>query len=111
MYNNLISKNINHFGPEGTILYSKSCDYYNINHIKLDDIKMFYELLKSDELADNFNLNRKTLISCCLYYLAKDDQKYRQEFMNEVIQKISKNDPVNDTNLIIIYNIIEYDKR
>ena len=28
--------------------------------------------------------------------------------MNEVIQKISKNDPVNDTNLIIIYNIIEY---
>ena len=111
MYNNLISKNINHFGPEGTILYSKSCDYYNINRIKLDDIKMFYELLKSDELADNFNLNRKTLISCCLYYLAKDDQKYRQEFMNEVIQKISKNDPVNDTNLIIIYNIIEYDKR
>ena len=31
--------------------------------------------------------------------------------MNEVIQKISKNDPVNDTNLIIIYNIIEYYKR
>ena len=31
--------------------------------------------------------------------------------MNEVIQKISKNDPVNVTNLIIIYNIIEYYKR
>ena len=111
MYNNLISKNISHFGPEGVILYSKSCDYYNINNIKLDDIKMFYELLKSDELADNFNLNKKTLISCCLYYMAKDDQRYRQEFLNEIIQKMSKNDPVNDTNLIMIYNIIEFDKR
>ena len=111
MYNNLIYKNISHFGPEGVILYSKSCDYYNINNIKLDDIKMFYELLKSDELADNFNLNKRTLISCCLYYMAKDDQRYRQEFLNEIIQKMSKNDPVNDTNLIMIYNIIEFDKR
>lgn len=111
MYNNLIAKSINHFGPEGVILYSKSCDYYNINKIKPDDIKMFYELLTSDEFPNNYNLNKKTLISCCLYYLAKEDQKYKDQFLNEVIKKISKNDPLNDTNLILIYNIIEYDKK
>ena len=111
MYDNLIKKNISHFGREGAILYSKHCDYYNINKIKLDDIKMFYELLKSDEYQ-NTNLNKKTLLSCCLYYLAKDDKKYRHEFVNEIIQKINKNDdPINDTNLILIYNIIEYDQR
>ena len=110
MYVNLIKKNINHFGREGVILYSKSCDYYNINKIKLDDIKMFYELLKSNECPNN-NFNKKTLISCCLYYLAKDDDTYKNEFVNEIVQKINKNDPVNDTNLILIYNIIEYDQR
>ena len=111
MYNNLIAKGINHFGPEGVILYSKSCDYYNINKIKPDDIKMFYELLISDEFPNNYNINKKTLISCCLYYLAKEDEKYKEEFLNEVIKKISRNDPSNDTNLILIYNIIEYDKK
>ena len=110
MYDKLITKNINHFGSEGVILYSKSCDYYNINKIKLDEIKMFYELLKSDEFPE-INLSKKTLISCCLYYLTKEDNKYQQEFMTDIIHKLNKNDPLTDENLILIYNIIEYDKR
>lgn len=110
MYDNLIAKNLNHFGNEGVILYSKSCDYYNINKVKLDDIKMFYELLTSEE-GIKINLNKKAMISCCLYYLSKEAEKYKQEFMNKIIQKLNKNDPINDANLILIYNIIEYDKR
>ena len=110
MYDNLIKKNINHFGREGVILHSKSNDYYNINKVKLDDIKMFYELLKSDEFPNN-NLNKKTLLSCCLYYLTKVDNKYKTEFVDDIIQKLSTSDPINDTNLILIYNIIEYDQR
>ena len=109
MYNNLIQKNLNYFGREGVILFSKCCDYYNINKVKLDDIKMFYELLKTEDLP-NYNLNKKTLMSCCLYYLSREEQ-YKQIFISDVIQKISRDDPVNDTNLIIIYNIIEFDKR
>jgi len=111
MYNNLITKNINHFGPEGAIIYSKSCDYYNINQVKLDDIKMFYELLKSDELPNYYILNKKTLIACCLYYLAKEEKKYKDEFKTEIMAKLSSNDPIDDTNLILIYNVIEYYKR
>ena len=111
MYNNLITKNINHFGPEGVIIYSKCCDYYNINPLKLDDIIMFYELLKSEELPNHYNTNKKTLLSCCLYYLSKEDKKYKEEFISDIIGKLSKNDPVNDTNLILIYNIIEFYKR
>ena len=109
MYDNLINKNLNYFGREGVILYSKSCDYYNINKIKLDDIKMFYELLKTEDLPKH-DLNKRTLMSCCLYYLAREEQ-YKQIFMTDVIQKISRDDPINDTNLILIYNIIEFDKR
>ena len=110
MYNNLISKNFNHFGQEGVIQYSKCCDYYNINKVKMDDIKMFYELLKSDELP-NQNLNKQTLLSCCLYYLAKEDEKYKQEFTQDFIRILNRDMVINDTNLILMYNIIEYDKR
>ena len=111
MYENLIAKNISHFSPQGVIIYGISCDYYNINKIKLDDIKMFYELLKSEEFPQDYNINKRTLMSCCLYYLAKDDPQYKEAFLSEVIKKISREDPINDTNLILIYNIIEYDKR
>ena len=60
MYENLIAKNISHFSPQGVIIYGISCDYYNINKIKLDDIKMFYELLKSEEFPQDYNINKRT---------------------------------------------------
>ena len=87
MYENLIAKNISHFSPQGVIIYGISCDYYNINKIKLDDIKMFYELLKSEEFPQDYNINKRTLMSCCLYYLAKDDPQYKEAFLSEVIKK------------------------
>ena len=49
MYDQLISKNITYFGKDGVIMYSKHCDYYDINPITIEDIKMFYDLLKSNE--------------------------------------------------------------
>lgn len=110
MYDELIIKNINHFRKEGILFYSKYCDYYNINRVQIDDIRMFYDLLKSDEF-NNTEICKKTLISCCLYYLANEEQQYKTLFIKEIIQKISRDDPINDTNLILIYNIIEFDKR
>ena len=114
MYDELITKNTNHFRPQGILFYSKFCDYYNINKVSMDDIRMFYDLLKTEELNELNNNNqycKKTLISCCLYYLASEEQQYKNIFMKEFIKKISREDPINDTNLILIYNIIEFNKR
>lgn len=110
MYKNLISKNINHFGNEGIIMYSKSCDYYNINQISIEDVKMFYNLLKSNEPLPP-NIFRQPLISCCLFYLSKNNFQYRDVFSINLIHKLSLKDEVNDTNMFLIYNIIEFDQR
>ena len=110
MYKNLISKNLNHFGNEGIIMYSKSCDYYNINQISIEDVKMFYNLLKSNEPLPS-NMFRQPLLSCCLFYLSKNSNQYRDVFSLNLIHKLSLKDEVNDTNLFLIYNIIEFDQR
>ena len=110
MYNKLISKNINHFGPEGVIMYSKSCDYYNINPVSIEDIEMFYQLLKSDEPLPQY-VHKQAHLSCCLFYLSKNNPMYQNIFVKELIHKLSKKDEINDTNLFLIYNIIEFDQR
>ena len=110
MYENLIIKNIQHFGPEGIIMYSKSCDYYNINQVSLEDIKMFYDLLISNEPLPN-SFNKLPYISCCLYFLSKNNEQYEKIFTTKIIQKLSRKDEVNDTNMFLIFNIIEFDQR
>ena len=93
-------------------MYSKSCDYYSTNQILLSDIQMFYELLKSNEYLPQFNnISRWPYISCCLYYLSKNDNKYVTIFTKDIIQKLSRKDEVNDNNLYLIFNIIEFDQR
>ena len=110
MYNRLISKNLKYFGRDGVIMYSKLCDYYNINQISLEDIKMFYNLLKSKEPLPH-QVHRRLYLSCCLYYLSKKEPEYRTIFNKEFILNLSRKEEVNDTNLFLIYNIIEFDIR
>lgn len=110
MYNNLIAKNINHFGKEGILMYSKSCDYYDINPITIEDIKMYYEILKTNEPLPP-QVSRQVQLSCCLFYLSKNEPKYITTFTQELIHRLSKKDQINDTNLFLIFNIIEFDLR
>ena len=110
MYDKLLSKNLTHFGPDGIVMYSKYCDYFNINQITMEDIKMYYELLRTNERLPNY-VNRLPQISCCLYYLSQTDSKYVNTFTTNIIQKLSKKDENNDNNLFLIYNIIEFDQR
>ena len=110
MYDKLISKNLKHFGPDGLIMYSKSCDYYNINQVSMEDINMFFDLLRSNEPLPNY-VHRYPHLSCCLYFLSKKEQKYRNYFTQYIIGKLSRKDDLNDTNLFLIYNIIEFDQR
>jgi hypothetical protein len=107
MYEKLITKMKLHFGDESLIMYSKSCDYYQINPINADDIKMYYKYLISNEVPNTKNVIND--MACCLYYLSKYDEEYQKKFCNLVISKIDLSDLINDQHLILIYNIIEFE--
>jgi hypothetical protein len=99
-----------HFGEESLIMYSKSCDYFQINPIKREDIQMYYEYLMSDLIKTE----KKAIndLSCCLYYLAKSNKEYQEKFTSQIIERIDINeDKINDDTLVLIYNIIEFDEQ
>ena len=110
MYDKLISKMKSHFGDESLIIYSKSCDYYQINPIKKEDIQMYYDYLMSDQGANK----QKSIndLSCCLYYLSKNNKEEQNKFTSLIIEKLDiNNDLINDDTLVLIYNIIEFDEQ
>ena len=110
IYDNLIHKMKSHFGNESLIIYSKSCDYYQINPINKDDSYMYYKYLMSDDVPNY----QKTIndISCCLYYLSKNNKEYQEKFVSQIIEKLDiVNDKINDDTLCLIYNIIEFDEQ
>ena len=112
MYNKLISKMKSHFGDESLIIYSKSCDYYQINPIKKEDIQMYYDYLMSDIKSNNNDQKTINDLSCCLYYLSKYNKDFQDKFTSQIIEKIDiNNDAINDDMLILIYNIIEFDEQ
>ena len=99
-----------HFGDESLIIFSKSCDYYQINPVKREDIEMYYQYLMSDEGKNNQKIIND--ISCCLYYLSKNNKNYQETFTSKIIENLDiNNDLINDDTLILIYNIIEFDEQ
>ena len=113
MYTNLINKMVNHFSELGSILYSKACDYSGMYQITKDDIMMYYELLNSEEnICLPENVCKNNHLSCCLYYLTKEDaDQYKEIFLSKFIANISvDNLVINKENLVLIFNIIEFDR-
>ena len=111
MYSNLIKKMINNFSELGCIMFSKACDYSQINKISKDDVLMYYNLLNSKEkiIPEKISLNNH--VACCLYYLAKDNPEYKEKFINKFLKTLSLDNLIIDLeHLILIYNIIEFDK-
>ena len=111
MYSKLEDKVILHFSKDGLIAYSKYCDYSKINPITIEEVKMYYELLKSNERM-SINILKINHIICCLYYLSKNDQILINVFCKQIIEQLNfEKDVINEPNLILIYNIIEYEAK
>ena len=111
MYNRLISKMTNYFSEVGFIFYSKACDYSGIYEITKDDIFMYYNLLKSKEIYLPEKISKNNHLACCLFYLAKENASYREEFIDKYLRNGEFNNlAINEANLIFIFNIIEFDK-
>ena len=108
---NLIQKMYNHFSQDGCIMFSRSCDFFKENFVSREEINEYYQFLQSNESFDF--PKKKNHISCCLYYLTKENQTfYTQEFCKHLISNLSKSkDEKNDEYLILIYNIIDYDDK
>jgi len=108
MYDKLVKKMKSHFGEESLIIYSEHCDFYQINPIKKDDVQIYYDYLMSDMIPRNQKVIND--IACCLYYLSGWNKEYKEKFTSQIIEKLDINDPKNDDYMILIYNIIEFDK-
>ena len=85
MYNRLVLKMRSHFGPESLIIYSKHCDYYQINPIKKNDIQIYYDYLMSEQGQKNHKLIND--IACCLYYLSESNETNKDKFTSLIIEK------------------------
>ena len=99
----------NHFSELGSLIYSKACDYSGLYPITKDDILMYYNILNSNEISLPEKVSRNNHISCCLFYLTKDNNIYKDKFLEKFLRTISINNlAINDENLIQVFNIIEF---
>ncbi len=88
-------------------MFSKSNDYYRTNPVSKDDIKMYHDLILSDNPLPSY-IRRPNHMTCTLYYLSERHQQYEQIMYQKIIKKLNINDELNGTNMILIFNIIEY---
>ena len=109
MYDDIISKMTTHFSEIGSILYSKAYDFFKKDPISTEEIETYYDLLCSDEIISQ-NINRRNHQMCCLFYLSKDDNNYIDIFVEKYIGSIELALEINSENLIMVFNIIEFDK-
>ena len=111
MYSKLIDKMTNFFSDVGSIMYSKACKYSGLYPITKDDILMYYKVLNSDNVSFPPKLSVKNHKSCCLFYLAKDNESYKEKFIENYLRTITfSNLKITEENLVLIFNIIEFDK-
>lgn len=110
MYSRLIDKMTRFFSELGSIMYSKACKYSGLYPITKDDILMYYNVLNTENITFPPKLSVKNHISCCLFYLAKDNKDYKEKFIEKYLKTINGNIKVNEENLVLMFNIIEFDK-
>ena len=110
MYSKLISKMTKYFSELGSIIYSKACKFSGINLVTNDDIKMYYQLLNSKDVSFPPKVCLNNHIACCLYYLTREDEKYQEIFIEKYLKTMRINLNINEENLVLIYNVIEFDK-
>ena len=112
MYERLVKKMTNNFSKQGSIIYSEACDYSGIYPITKDDIKMYYSLLESEdkkEIPSNISITNH--IACCLFYLSKESDDFKNLFKEKYLETMEfDNLQIKEENLVLIFNIIEFDK-
>ena len=111
MYESHINKMTLHFSSLGSITFCKACDNEGLYPITKNDVMIYYDILNSENVTLPQNISKSNQIQCCLYYLTKYDESYKQVFLDKFIKTININKlEQNEENLISIFNNIIYDK-
>ena len=110
MENDIKNPLTTYFGIYGLIFYNKFNEYYKVPLPQKEMIKNIYESLDSNPQYANLQ-NRINYTACCLYILSRIDGSYVEVFCHKVISKlILKTDPIDDIQLALIYNCIDFDE-
>ena len=110
MENNIIGQINFHFGQEGQIIICKKNEYYKKKQLKLEEILIIKDNLETNPKLQNLE-NRLCYLSCCIYLVAKYDEKYKAEFCKQIIKNLSLiQNPINDAYLSLIYNCIDFEE-
>lgn len=110
-WNNMVEQIIKNFKSsfkEGLIINAKHRNYSVPNKFKLEELCIFYDYLTKRKLK---NQKKIKYIICDLYYLSVKMQKARDVFNQCVMRRINPKDPINDANMYIIFNIIEFEEK
>ena len=99
-----------YFGEYGLIFYNKLNEYYKVPLPQKEVIKNIYDSLDANPQYQNFP-NRINYIACCIYYLSRTDESYKEIFCRKIISGLSiKTNPIDDIYLSLIFNCIDFDE-
>ena len=93
---------------DGLIINSLARKYHTQNLFELKDLELFYKETKKkcqkNPLKDNY-------IACDLYYQSMIDPTINTVFVDEIVSKFNLENPLNDANMFLAFNIIEFKKK
>ncbi len=110
MENELKNSLTTYFGEYGLIFYNKLNEYYKVPLPQKEVIKNIYDSLDANPQYQNLP-NRINYIACCIYYLSRTDESYKEIFCRKIISGLSiKTNPIDDIYLSLIFNCIDFDE-
>ena len=96
------------FFKDGLIINSLAREHLTQSLIQSTELLKFYKEInkncKQNPMKDNY-------IACALYYLSIQKKREIDDFVKQIENKIKKEDPINNENMFLIFNIIEFEKK
>lgn len=106
MYNTMI----NIFGKEALIINSRAHDFIGDRVITTKEMSQFSRLLSDPSCPITDPITRINYIACILYYQTSLKPQAKKDFLN-IELKLKDDCEINETNLFLIFNIVEFENK
>ena len=94
------------FFKDALIINVKARTFNTQNSIHFEDLNIFYDLI-----VQSTNPLRVNYLACDLYYQSLKFAAARDVFYKYIEKRIKLDDPINDYNMFLIFNIIEFEEK
>ena len=91
------------FFEDALIIKVKARTFNTQNSIHFEDLNIFYDLIVQSTYPFRVNY-----LACDLYYQSLKFASARDVFYKYIEKRIKLDDPINDHNMFLIFNIIEF---